>query len=46
MLPRTNISGICSLEGTLGVLYSVLTDPLIDTIDARGGGSPRDAAIA
>jgi hypothetical protein len=46
MLLRTNISGICSLGGKSGVLYSVLSDLLINTIDAFGAGSPRNVATA
>jgi hypothetical protein len=46
MLLRTTISGICSLEGKLGVLYSVLSDLLINTMDAFGADRPHNVAIA
>ena len=46
MLLCTNITGIGSLEGKLGVLYSVRSDLLINTMDAFGADCPRYVAIA
>jgi hypothetical protein len=37
---------ICSLQGQPGVLYYVVSDRLIDSIDAFVAGSPRDVVTA
>jgi hypothetical protein len=46
MRGRTNVSGICSLQGESGVLSFVLSDQLIDNIDAFVAGNPRNVATS
>ena len=46
MPARINVFGICSLQGETGVLYYVLSDQLIDNIDAFVAGSPRNVVTA
>jgi hypothetical protein len=45
MLPRSIISGIRSLEGKVGFLYSVPSDPLIKAADAPSVSSPFGNAV-
>ena len=46
MRARIHVFGICSLQGESGVWYYVLSDQLIDNIDAFVAGSPRNVATS